>query len=70
MSSDLRRPALADTFGLENKPGLSDVIMGTVTLKEAIRDASDMLLGEIQIEEILKHPGLERNGCFPPVLYH
>jgi Mrp family chromosome partitioning ATPase/capsular polysaccharide biosynthesis protein len=65
LSSDLRRPALADTFGLENKPGLSDVIMGTVTLKEAIRDASDMLLGEIQIEEILKHPGLERIWVLP-----
>jgi capsular exopolysaccharide synthesis family protein len=65
ISSDLRRPVLADTFGLENKPGLSDVVMGTVSLKEAIRGTSDMLLGEIHIEEILKHPGLERIWVLP-----
>ena len=33
VSSDLRRPAIAESFGLDKKPGLSDVAM----LKEIIR---------------------------------
>jgi capsular exopolysaccharide synthesis family protein len=65
ISSDLRRPAIADNFGLDKRPGLNEVVIGTANLKEALRSASDMLMGSINIDELLKHPGLERIWILP-----
>ncbi len=65
ISSDLRRPAIAGSFGLNRKPGLSELIMGTAVLDKALRNSSDMMLGEMAVEEILKRPGLERVWILP-----
>ncbi len=65
VSSDLRRPNLAGSFGLDEKPGLSNIVMGTTTFKQALRNASDMMLGDIDIEELLKHPGLDHLWILP-----
>ena len=35
---DLRRPRFARVFGAENAPGLSDLLRGTVTLADAVRE--------------------------------
>lgn len=59
LSSDLRRPALAKIFGLEREPGLHEVITGKVKLEDALKNMSDMMLGNLQIEEIIKSPGIE-----------
>ena len=59
VSSDLRRPALAKTFGVKKEPGLNEVITGTVNLEDALRNISDIMLGDMQFEEIMKTPGIE-----------
>lgn len=59
VSTDLRRPALAKTFGVERKPGLYEVIAGAVKLDEAIKNISDIMLGDIHFEEIIKAPGIQ-----------
>ncbi len=65
ISSDLRRPAVADSFGLDKKPGLSDVIRGTVRLEEAIRSTVDMILGNVDVDNIVRHPGLDHIRILP-----
>jgi Mrp family chromosome partitioning ATPase len=59
VSSDLRRPALARTFGIKKEPGFYEVILGTVSLDEGLRNISDIMLGDIQFDEIMKSPGIE-----------
>ncbi len=59
VSSDMRRPALARTFGVEEEPGLSEVIGGSVDLDTALRSVSDMMLGEIKLDKIMESPGIE-----------
>lgn len=65
VSSDLRRPALAKTFGIKREPGLNEVITGTVKLEDALRNISDIMLGGIQLEEIMKTPGIENIWVLP-----
>jgi len=65
ISSDLRRPAIAESFGFDKRPGLSDIIMGTASLQEALRGTSDMMLGDLNIEAVLSHPGLDHLWILP-----
>ncbi|MFH1339583.1 MAG: GNVR domain-containing protein, partial [Candidatus Omnitrophota bacterium] len=56
ISSDLRRPALAKTFGIDREPGFSELLNGTVTLEQALRSVADIMLGEMKIDEIIARP--------------
>lgn len=46
IDADLRRPMVHRLFGLKRMPGLSDVLMGTVSLEEARQTMADILVGE------------------------
>jgi succinoglycan biosynthesis transport protein ExoP len=59
VSTDLRRPALDKTFGIPREPGINEIIAGRVTLEDALRNISDIMLGEIKLKEIIKSPGME-----------
>ena len=59
VSSDLRRPQLHKVFGLEREPGINEIITGKVRLEEALRNVSDMILGELSLDQIIKSPGME-----------
>jgi len=59
ISSDLRRPALAKTFAVKKEPGLTELIMGTVGIEDAVRNISDILLGDIPLDKIIATPGIE-----------
>ena len=65
VSSDMRRPTLARTFGVEEEPGLSEVIGGSVDLDTALRSVSDMMLGEIKLDKIMESPGIENVFVLP-----
>ncbi len=70
VDADMRKPALAETFGLPRKPGLSDFLLGSVALEEIIRDSSDLMLGELGFDGVLKGTGMDRlfivaAGSFP-----
>ena len=65
ISADLRRPVLAKTFGIKKEPGLSELITGTVTLDGAMRNITDIMMGEINFEDIRITPGLENIWLIP-----
>ncbi|MCX5707982.1 MAG: polysaccharide biosynthesis tyrosine autokinase [Candidatus Omnitrophica bacterium] len=65
VSADLRRPILAKVFGIKREPGLNELIMGTVGLDSALNNITDILLGEIGLEEIRKTPGIENIWILP-----
>jgi capsular exopolysaccharide synthesis family protein len=60
IDADLRRSTIHSAFGLKDKePGLSDVLRGTIKPEEAIRKFTDILMGVIGIDGVLKVPGLD-----------
>lgn len=65
VSSDLRRPVLAKTFGIKREPGLNEVITGTTSLEDALRNVSDIMLGDMQLDDIMKAPGMENVWILP-----
>ena len=65
VSSDLRRPALAKTFGIERVPGLTEVLLGITPLKDALRNIIDVILGKMDFEEVVKPSGLRNIWVLP-----
>jgi len=65
VSADLRRPVLVKTFGIGKEPGLTEFITGAATLDESLKSITDIMLGEIKFEEILKTPGIENIWIMP-----
>ena len=65
VSSDMRRPVIARTFGLPKNPGLSDILTGTATLDESVRGLSDMIMGELKMEDLIKSPAMKNIWVLP-----
>jgi len=65
ISSDLRRPAVAESFGIDKKPGLSDIVRGTVRLEDTLRGAADIMLGSVSLDNVVRHPGLDHIKIIP-----
>ena len=65
ISSDLRRPTIAESFGMKKRPGISDVLMGTISVEKGMRGISDMMLGSLGPDFILSSPGLDRLWILP-----
>jgi len=59
VSADLRRPILSKIFGVKKEPGLSELIMGTVQLEDALNNITDIMLGEMKFDDIRLTPGIE-----------
>lgn len=59
ISSDVRRPIIAKTFGIKREPGLTEVLLGMVSLDDALRNITDFMLGEMNFDEIRVTPGLD-----------
>ncbi len=59
VDADLRRPGIYRAFGLEKQPGFSEVLQGRLALQEAVRTISDVFLGNMGTENVLRTPGLE-----------
>ena len=59
VEGDLRRPNVYKNFGLQKSPGLTDFVMGNYEWKEVVNNISDVMLGDFEIEEILRTPGLD-----------
>jgi capsular exopolysaccharide synthesis family protein len=71
VESDLRKPSIYDVFGLNKEPGLTDIILGNYTWREVVKTITDILVGKLEMPDILKTPGLENLsiitcGCVPP----
>ncbi|UCC38740.1 MAG: polysaccharide biosynthesis tyrosine autokinase [Candidatus Aminicenantes bacterium] len=59
VGSDFRKPIIHKIFGIKRSPGLAEVLIGNISWKKATNTATDMLLGGLEYEMILKSPGLE-----------
>ena len=71
VGSDLRKPMLARVFGVAPSPGLSDILLGTYDWHETVRSVTDVLMGELSLEEVMITPGFDNfyfitGGAVPP----
>jgi succinoglycan biosynthesis transport protein ExoP len=71
VGSDLRKPMLASVLGLPSSPGLSDILLGNYEWRETVRGVTDILMGEMSLDEIMITPGLDNfffisGGAVPP----
>jgi len=46
-------------FGLERSPGVTDIVLGRMRWEEAVKDVSDVLMGCLRLEDIMKVPGFD-----------
>jgi capsular exopolysaccharide synthesis family protein len=56
LDADLRRPSVHSLFGIAETPGLSDVLMGAVTLDDALVSASEHRLTIMPSGLVPSHP--------------
>ena len=59
IDGDLRRPVIAGLFGIEQTPGLTDVIMGNYEWRNVVKNISDYMMGQMTVEEVMLTPGLD-----------
>jgi capsular exopolysaccharide synthesis family protein len=65
VGSDFRKPMVYKLFGLKRSPGLTEVMVGKLPWKEAVRTEVDMLIGGLEYEMILKMQGIENLRVIP-----
>jgi succinoglycan biosynthesis transport protein ExoP len=65
IDADLRKPTIHDRLGLEQAPGLSEVILGTVSYTEAIRTVTDLMLGKLGVNQVINAPGIDNLNILP-----
>jgi Mrp family chromosome partitioning ATPase len=59
VEADLRRPAIHKIFGLNREPGLTDYVMDNCRIQEITSTIADMMVGDLEIDDVLKTPGLD-----------
>ncbi len=59
IGSDFRKPMIYRLFGLSRSPGLTEILIGSIPWKEAVNTATDMLMGSLEYEKVLKTKGIE-----------
>ncbi len=71
VEADLRKPVVAGIFGIDREPGLCDAILGNCDWKETVRTVADLMMGAMNMEEIMVTPGFDNlhiitSGAIPP----
>ncbi|RZB30185.1 MAG: hypothetical protein SRB1_02465 [Desulfobacteraceae bacterium Eth-SRB1] len=71
VDGDMRKPMVANVFGINQAPGLSDVILGNYSLEDVVRSVTDIMTGKISMDDIMKTPGMDNiyivtSGTIPP----
>ena len=71
VEADLRKPAIYKMFGITRTPGLTDFVLGNYQWKDIVNNITDVMLGDLDIEEILRTQGLDNlhimtAGAIPP----
>jgi len=59
IEGDLRKPLIHKMFGISKTPGLTDYVLGNYQWKEVVISLTDIMLGDFEIEDILRTPGLD-----------
>lgn len=58
IDADFRRPTVHDVFGLDRIPGLFEILTKVVPYPQALKNVSDLLIGDEAWREALKSPHL------------
>ena len=71
IEADMRRPQISKLFQIKQKPGLSDILIGTVKPQVAIRTITDILFEIPDWDNLMKMPGIDNlniltSGTLPP----
>jgi capsular exopolysaccharide synthesis family protein len=71
IGSDMRKPRIARIFGVEQTPGLSEILLGNCAWRDAVQTVTDMMVGKLSLDEVLLTPGLDNlhlivAGSIPP----
>ena len=56
---NLRRPTLYKRLGLHREPGVTDILLGKVAWQDAMKGSTDILVGGLDVDKVLKMPGLD-----------
>lgn len=62
---DLRKGSLHQIFGVEKTPGLVDLVLESVEPAYAMRDITDIIMGEIGMDLIARTPGWDNFDLIP-----
>lgn len=65
IEADMRQPIIATWLGIPPTPGLTDVLLGAHDRQQAIRTITDLILGEMEVEEVTVTPGLDNLFVLP-----
>ncbi len=65
IGSDMRKPMIARVFGVEQTPGLSEILLGNCPWREAVQTVTDLIVGKMALEEVLLTPGLDNLHLIP-----
>jgi len=60
IDADMRKPMQHHTFGLKRDPGLSECLLGQYHWQDAVKRFSDVMLGDMGIDQALLTPGLDQ----------
>ncbi|MDQ6988899.1 MAG: polysaccharide biosynthesis tyrosine autokinase [Mariprofundaceae bacterium] len=60
IDADMRKPMQHHTFGLKRQPGLSECLLGQYQWQDAVKRFSDVMLGDMGIDQALLTPGLDQ----------
>lgn len=60
IDTDLRRSSVHKIFGLKQKEkGITDILTGEIELEAAVRTTTDLLMGEMSPDDLLKNPWMD-----------
>ena len=65
VDADLRRPVVHARFGLHREPGLTEVLVGSIGLQDAIRTVTDLMIGTLGVDRVMNSPGLDNLYLLP-----
>jgi len=68
---NLRRPSIYKVFGIDQAPGVVDIVLGRVGWRETIKTVTDIIMGDMGMSSTLMTPGMENlhiitSGGVPP----
>lgn len=71
VEADLRKPVIANMFGIDQTPGLTDALMGSHDWEKSVKTIADIMMGKLNIDEVLETPGMDNlhimtSGTVPP----
>ena len=59
VGADLRKPMLAKIFGIEETPGLTDIVLGNYVWRDTVKTITDIIMGKMTMDDVMLTPGMD-----------